>query len=60
MKQNGLSEILDQVGEIDLGRTPVIREKGIMFNLGVCLKFLGYHDDLYIEQANGILAARQP
>ena len=35
MKQNGLSEILDQVGEIDLGRTPVIREKGIKFNLGV-------------------------
>ena len=35
MKQDGLSEILDQVGEIDLGRTPVTLEKGIKFNLGI-------------------------
>ena len=60
MKQDGLSEILDQVGEIDLGRTPVTLEKGIKFNLGDCLKVLVYHDDLHIEQAKGILAAMQP
>ena len=59
-KQETLVEMLEQVGEIDLRRTPVPLEKGIKFNLGDCLKVLVYHDDLHIEQAKGILAAMQP
>ena len=58
-KQDGLLEILEQVDQIDLTRTPVPLEKGIKFNLGDCLKVLVYHDDLHIKQAKGVLAAMQ-
>jgi hypothetical protein len=58
-KQDGLLEILEQVDQIDLNRTPVPLEKGIKFNLGDCLKVLVYHDDLHIEQAKGVLVAMQ-
>ena len=56
-KQVTLVNILEQVGEIDLRRTPVPLEKGIKFNLGDCLKVLVYHDNLHFEQAKGIIAA---
>lgn len=58
-KQDGLLEIIEQVDQIDLTRTPVPLEKGIKFNLGDCLKVLVYHDDLHFEQAKGVLAAMQ-
>ena len=56
-KQVTLVNILEQVGEIDLRRTPVPLEKGIKFNLGDCLKVLVYHDNLHFEQAKGIIVA---
>ena len=57
---DALCSILDQVGPVDLSRTPVPLEKGIRFNLGDCLKILVYHDGLHIDQAQRVLEASQP
>lgn len=59
-RQDALSAILDQVGPIDLSRTPVPLEKGIRFNLGDCLKILVYHDGLHVDQAQRVLEVCPP
>ena len=57
--QQTLLAFLDQVGRVDLTKTPIPIEKGVKFNLGDCLKILVYHDDLHFGQAQQILAAQK-
>jgi hypothetical protein len=50
-RQQELLHVLEEVESIDLSATRIQVEKGILFNLGDCLKILVYHDALHMGQA---------